>query len=303
MKNVAKLALFLSISFIGVLLLSSAAALLQDWADAVLLFPPEGGISGSIAGYLRASIPAAFYLSILFALTYAARRRVAYPAAFILILVFILALSGGAFLALENLGSMGFTAKAARLPADPAKPGFILHRGALSGYQTVFLEDPYKSSGAVVNLTQGQSLTYQSQGALYGKTKLPFFTEKTGIFNSIAKDLERSSAVFNVWFKNGVLSYGVYAGSLAVFLLSLGCLFNISFWPLANLFLGALIYRCILAMENFLNQNNIHDMLSSFAGKFIHHSLINPVIFYILSILILLYSGLIYLARGRGRDG
>ena len=49
MKNAAKLILFLSISFIGLLLISGSILLLQSWAAEALVFPAEGGFfSGKI---------------------------------------------------------------------------------------------------------------------------------------------------------------------------------------------------------------------------------------------------------------
>ena len=313
MKNAAKLVIFISLSFIGLLFFSGLITFLQAWINEALLFPPAApGVGAALgnatfSGYslamLESSIPIAFYLSILLGLNYAIRRRIAYPAAFAVILVFILALSGAAYFGMESLGKMGFTIAIKEPPAETAKPGFILNQGALSGYQTVFLEDPGKPGGAAVLLLDGQPLNYQSQGPQLARTKMPFFNEKRGILTGIAQDFGRSSRVFSQWFNSGILSFAVYAGSLAAFLLSLGCLVNISFWSLANLFFGALAFRGVLALENFLNQGNIHDMLASFAGKLIHPSLITPLIFFILCILILLYSGLVYLARGKQGDG
>jgi hypothetical protein len=238
-------------------------------------------------------------------LNYAARRRIAYPVTFVIILVFILTLSGAAFFGLESLDKIGFDIKTAKTPTELVKPGYILNQGTLSGYQTVFLNNPYKPDAATVIVSQGQALNYQRRGAhsagaeYLAQTRLPFFTEKRGIFSTINRDFEHSAQVFQTWFNNNLWSYGVYAGSLAVFLISLGCIVNISFWSLANLFFGALAFRGVLALENFLNQGNIRELLSSFAGKIIHPSLINPIIFFFLSILILLYSGLVYLSRGR----
>ena len=303
MKNIAKLVLFLSISFIGLLLFSSLISILSGWIGKVLLFPPDTGnigiFSGEIGNFLGSSVLITFYFSILLGLNYAARRRIAYPVAFIFILVFVLVLSGAAFFGLESLDKTGFDIAVKKTPALQVKPGYILNQGTLSGYQTVFLEDPNKPDAAVVIMVQGQALNYQNRGAHFTRTKLPFFTEKRGIFHNISSDFEQSAQIFTKWFNNGLWSYGVYAGSLAVFLLSLGCIVNISFWSLANLFFGALAFRGVLALENFLNQGNIHELLSSFTGKMIHPSLINPIIFLFLSLLILLYSGLVYLARGR----
>lgn len=307
MKNAAKLVLFLSVCFIGLLLISGLAALLQGWIDEITLFPPaeelSASFSGKIAAHLESSIAIAFYLAILLGLNYAARRRIAYPAAFAIILVFTLILSGGVFFGLKNLGKTGFDITFKRTTASLARPGFLLNQGVLSGYQTAFLEDPQKPAGAVVLLTDAQSFNYQGEGAPITKTQLPVISQKKGMLYGIEKDFEYSSRIFSVWFKSSIISYVVYAGSLAAFLLSLGCLVNISFWPLANLIFGALAFRGVLALENFLNQGDIRNMLASFAGKIINPSLINPLIFFFLCILILLYSGLVYLARGKTNDG
>ena len=309
-KNAAKLVLFLSVTFLGLLVISGFLSLLQNWTNEALLFPPEYSAefqqeqnSGKIVVYMESSIPVAFYISILLALNYAARRKIAYPAAFGLILVFVLALSGAAFFGLESLGKMGFSLPIKKPPVELAKPGFLLNQGTLSGYETAFLEAPQKPDGAVVLMSEGQPFNYQGQGFPVSRTRLPFFAEKRGVFTGINRDIEHSSQVFTDWFRNGFWSYGVYTGALAAFLLSLGCLVNISFWSLANLFFGALAFRGVFALKNFLNQGNIHSLLSSFAGKVIHPSLINPLIFFFLTILILLYSGLVYLARGRIGDG
>ena len=304
-KNIARLVLFLSVTFIGLLFFSCLIQILSSWINTALLFPPENVSSitkVSNSSLLGFSIPAAFYLSILFGLNYAVRRKIAYPAAFTVILTFSLILSGAAFFGQQNLEKTELKLSIKKPTAELAKPGFILNQGALSGYQTVFLENPYKQ-GAVVQIIQGQRVNYQSQGISITPARLPFFSEKNGILTSINRELEQSSGVFSDSFKKGLWFYGIYAGSLAVFLLSLGCLVNISFWSLANLIFGALAFRGVLALEYFLNQSDIRGLFSSFAGKFIQPSFINPAIFFSLSILILLYSGLVYLARGRNSDG
>ena len=307
MKNLAKLALFLSISFIGILLVSGLTALQSDWTSLALTFPPDSGILGifygNILDYLGSSLSTAFYVTILLGITYAARRRIYYPAAFGIILIFVLVLSGTVYLGLDNLEKANFSlAVKSPLPA-PAKPGLIVSHGMGDGNQLVFLNNPYQSEGPVVLKYGKAPLGYQSRAPLLGKSSLPFYTEKKGVFESIKRDFDHSSRVFFLWYRDSLVSYGVYAGSLAIFLISLGCLIDISFWSLANLIFGALAFRGVLALENFLNQGNIQDILVSFTRKIIHPSLINPVIFCTLAFLILLYSGLVYLARGRINDG
>ncbi|GHV84803.1 hypothetical protein AGMMS50230_04110 [Spirochaetia bacterium] len=304
MKNFAKLVLFFCFSFVGILAAASLLGLLEEWAGQAVIFPPSPGNSGAFTGnmlmYLTNSLPATFYLSIMLALSYATRRRMAYPAVFMLILVFVLALSGAVFFGLETFKQIGgFTITMKKPPTDLVKPGFILALPIVSE-TTVLLTDPYQPGGPRA-VTSNDSLNYQSQGNTL-TIRLPFVPVKNAIFGNINRELEHSARVFSAWFREGFLPYGIYAGSLALFLLSLGCLVNISFWSLANLFFAALAFRGALALENLLNQTKIHTLLASFAGNIIPESLVNPVIFTALAFLILLYSGLVYLARGRA-DG
>ena len=305
MKNVAKLALFLSFSFVGILVCTALLSLLKDWAGSALLFPPDTGVfTGKITEYLASSLPAAFYVSILLGLNYATRRRMCYPAAFAVILIFVVALSCGGFLGVENLKRIGFSVAVKPPPRELAKPGLILSAGGpLSGNQVVFLENPYKPGGARAALSYNKTLSYQEGGAPITQVRLPFFAEKQGILTTISRDFERSSQVFSGRFQYGLAPFCIYAGSLAAFLISLGCLVNISFWSLANLFFGTLAFRGVLALESFLNQDSIRQLLDSFAGRVVGEPLINPMIFCLMTMLILLYSGLIYLSRGKVGDG
>jgi len=309
-KNFAKQVLFFLASFVGVLLVSAFVALLQEWTSLAVLFPPAltGENSGPALNFLESlenSLPVAFYASILLGLSYASRRRLSYPVVFIILLVFSLVLGSAVFTGLENLAGLGeFTVNAKKVPENLAQPGLILNMGyPFNEVQTVFLEDPLKNNGARAVSREGQAMYYQRHGALLIQAPLPFVQEKSSLFASIDRDFAQSAQVFSARYKSGFASYWIYSGSLAVFLLSLGCLINISFWHLANLFFAALVFRGALALEAFLSQPNINGLLVSFAGNIIPGSLINPVIFCTLAALILLYSGLLYLARGRVSSG
>jgi hypothetical protein len=296
-KNFAKLVLFFCFSFIGILLAASLLSLLQAQAGLAVLFP---SVSSQGLLHLGSSISAAFYLTILLGLGYASRRRMLYPAVFVIMLVLALVLGSAAILGLENFSQQGDLTVDASPHADLVQPGFILNQG---GTQFVFLESPLKNGSSRAVSSAGQALYYQGQGSMSAQTPLPFTEEKNGLLDGIARDFSQSFRTFSARYKAGFLSYWLYTGSLAVFLLSLGCLVNISFWSLANLFFAALAFRGALALESFLNQPDIHSLLGSFAGRIIPESLINPLIFFIAGTLILLYSGLIYLARGRVSNG
>ncbi|MDR2072698.1 MAG: hypothetical protein LBP60_04605 [Spirochaetaceae bacterium] len=307
MKNIAKLVLFFSLSFIALFFLAGFLDLLQKWVDRALIFPSQNGgtvfFSGSLLTHM--ALPAAFYGSILLGLNYSTRRRMAYPAAFAVIFICALSLSVAAFMGTESLRRLGGRITMDQPPAKMVEPGFIFTTGSSvipgPADTLIFLEDPYKT-GAARAVSRG-SFFYQGNGPAIYPVRLPFPEEKNRFLGSITEDFLRSSQYLAAWFETGLLPYGVYAGSLAMFLLSLGCLVNISYWSLANLFLGILAFRGALMLDAFLNQPHIHELLASFAKNMIHESLVNPIIFSTLGALILLYSALVYLARGRISNG
>jgi len=299
-KHFAKLVLFFSVSFIGILLASSLITLFDEWIKQAVLFPPGERLPLNVFTFLGNSVSAAFFISILLGLSYASRRRLAYPVVFVILLTFSLVFSSAVYVGLEKCAQLGdFSVKQPANPALLAQPGFIYNPGSRDT-RFVFLQDPHKQGGPRV--VASTDLYYQRQGASLEPSPLPFAKEKSGILESVGKDFLQCSVYFTNLFKAGSVAYWVYAGSLAIFLLSLGCLVNISYWHLANLFFATLIFRGALALETFLNQANINGLLRSFAGNAIPATLINPLIYGILSALILLYSGLVYLSRGRAAN-
>ena len=311
MKNFAKLVLFFSCSFIGILILANLLAFLQDWTREILLFPFSVGVfTWNLAENPVTALVVAFYLAILLSLNYAIRHKIRYPLAFLVILLMSVALSCAAFFGLGNLKLAGGFTITGKKPAElSVNPGLILNHGK-TGTQTLFMEDPAKPEGVKVVSSPGSPLSLQNTPSSPARNEvplrmqLPFFLDGpiTRIFGSLDHDFGQSARKFSASFYHGFLPFGIYAGSLAIFLLSLGCLINISYWPLANLFFGALAFRGALALEAFFNQPDIHNLLASFAGKFVGESMIIPMIFCTLSALILLYSGLVYLAKGRDSD-
>jgi hypothetical protein len=296
-KSFARLVLFFTASFALVLAGAGGAGILHDWAEAAAFFPAADA-SGSLAAALTAALPAAIHLSLLLGISYAYRRKISYPAAFITLLVFALGLSMAASQCLGRLEA-ALVIKT-RIPPQTAKPGLViaLVPGSLSS-QAVLL-DGTPAGGRVLSLPD-QNLLFEPVASAY-RTKpvrLPFGEESSPVLSSISADYGRSARVLKAWFEAGPLPYAVYAGSLIFFMISLGCLVNISVWPLANLFFGALVFRGVLSLESFLNSTETHRILTSFTGGLVDEPLINPVIFAFLGVLVLLYSFLVFLARGR----
>jgi hypothetical protein len=293
-KNLAKLILSFTFSFVVILILAGLAGLLRSWADTAVLFPPAA--VSSLSTVLPLAFPVSFYFSLLFGISYSSRHGIPYAASLVTLLALSLGLATAASTGLNRLEKMNPPGMA--VPSVPVRPGLVL---TVTPGDTPSRAVLLGAEGARVLSLPGQPLFFEPASASYRvrQVRLPFREERNAVLSGISADFAVSSRVFEAWFDAGFAPFALYAGSLSLFLVSLGCLVNISFWPLANLFFGALAFRGALALESFLNAAETHELLSSFAGSVIPESLINPVIFTVLGILILLYSGLVYLARGR----
>jgi hypothetical protein len=290
MKKIAGLALSFTVSFAAILVLASAAGFLGGIAKEASLYPPAR--LAELSGALSGALPAAFYFALLLGINYVSRNKVFFPAAFPVLLVFALLLSFGASLL---FGRLAFGSPA--VPAPTVKPGLLVSvaPGNPPTQAVLFQDSP---SGSRALSLPRQPLKYEA-GSSRTAQIAPFGGEEDSLLAGLFADFARSAGFFRAWFDAGLVPYAVYAGALALLLISIGCLVNISFWPLANLFFGALAFRGVLALEAFLNSDEIHATLASFSGGFLPESLITPLIFCGAGILVLLYAGLVFLARGR----
>jgi hypothetical protein len=295
-KNLAKLILSFTFSFIVILILAGLAGVLRSWANTAVLFPPAA--VPALSTILVLALPVSFYFSLLFGISYSSRRRIPYVVSLAVLLALSLGLATAASIGLSRLEKMNSPNLA--VPPVPVQPGLVLTITPGDTPTRAVLLGAGTESARVLSLP-GQALFFEPASTSYRarQVRLPFREERNGSLSGISADFAGSARTFKAWFDAGLVPFAVYAGSLSLFLISIGCLVNISFWPLANLFFGALVFRGALALEHFLNTAETHQLLSSFAGNIIPESLINPVIFTVLGILILLYSGLVYLARGR----
>ena len=121
--------------------------------------------------------------------------------------------------------------------------------------------------------------------------KVPWFVQ------SILIDFSLIAREFNARFGRGLFSFLAYAGALLLLLACLRFLFELSTWPIANLFFGALIFRLVLSLVIFLNTREVLSFLASFVNKSIPEFMIIPMVFLILSTVLILYTLLAYFAR------
>jgi hypothetical protein len=313
-KNLARLALFFSLFFTAIFLFSAGLRFLHIRIEEIRLLPFQprlilpDGLSAA-----RWALPVAVYVSLLCGLSYAARlnagllsrRRRSLPAPLAMLSLFILgmALSGGISLALERLETM-VPAPAVSKPLG--RPGLLLTQGDTS---IVLLRGPDESRGPRVVAIPGQPLLYQEQPLGPNNTVLslppvPFRNENPWFLRSLAIDFSLTGRQLETRLGEGLLPFFVYAGALIFLLVSLGFIQKFSNWPLANVFLGALCCRGILALETFLNSPEIQALLAEFLGnRFpLPLSWTVPLIFLSFGMLINLYTFLVYLAKRRSDE-
>jgi hypothetical protein len=297
-KKLAKLVLFFSLSFVVLFLVSTGLRFLAIRVNWIRVLPqrPETMLSELIrASHWALSL--ALYGSILLSLSYAARERVFAP----LTVAGIAALSLGFSFALSvALERMPLIPPAQFLAGPLGGEGLILTQ---NNDAIVLLKKPEETRGPRVLALAGRPVLYQAGppggNAPPGLPPIPFQDETPWFLRSISIDINLSAARFTEYFERSLLSFAAYAGALIFFLASLGFVVKVSAWPLANLFLGCLAFRGVLALETFFNSPEMQDVFGTLAGNRFPLSFMVPLIFCAFGALVYLYSILVYLARRR----
>jgi hypothetical protein len=270
------------------------------WVEAVKTVPFRQGLSGGFIASGFKAIPAALYITILLSLSYTVRYKM--PAALSIIGIFVLA-SGftvGLTLGIACLDKVNLPPPA--FSAIRGEPGIILSRGDTS---MILLKGTGAPGGPRIAVIPGQPLIYQEtplgpDNTALSLPSLPFRTGDTWFISSIAIDFDLVSREFKDRLGQSLLWFCIYAGGLIFFLSSLRFLLELSQWPLANLFLGALAFRGILALETFLDTPEIEEFLRSFLGEKLLGPVLTPLVFCVLGTLVVVYMLLANIARGQG---
>jgi hypothetical protein len=306
MKKLTKLLVFFSLVFI--LMFAAAAglrflALRLGWLCAIPQLP-EKPLSLLISAADWA-LSFALYGSLLLGLSYAARERVFTPAAALCLCILSLAFCFGAFTGLEQWKKVPAATGAVNALGEP---GLVL-TNSMSGNGTmvILLKGPAVPEGPRVAAIPNRPLLYQEEAPAWGSARpglppVPFRDETPWFLKSLAIDIRLSAEQMGRRCLDGALPFLIYAGSLILFLSSLGFIFRLSAWPLANLALGSLAFRGVLALETFFNSQDMQDVFDSFLQKKIPVSMASPLIFCGLGLLVYIYVVLVYLAKRRDID-
>ena len=305
MKSFAKLALFFSLSFAIVFVGAIGVRYLilrVEWAR-ILPQRPEAFLT-TIISAAHWALSLAMYTSILLSLSYVARRRYFAPMSVVCVMVLSLLFNFGISFALFHWESV----PSAETNFKPmGEKGLILSNN-LNRNETavVLLNGTSDPLGPRVTAIPDRPLSFQEStaNANISLPPIPFVDDSPWFIKSFSIDLKLSDEQLQKRYAEGIFSYLLYAGSLVFMLSSLGLFINkFSVWPLANLFLGLLAFRGILAVEIFFNSPEMQDLLSSFFKNILPAPMVVPLIFFAFGLLLHTYSILFYVAKRRNEDG
>jgi len=302
MKNFAKLAIFFSILFIVLFLIAIVLTFFSSWINLASVIPVEVRGGEEVAEAAWKAIPASLYFSMLLALSFTSRRRVPIFTAVASLVVLAFVFSVGVSFGISRTGAL----RAIFKPVYPiqAKPGLIASQGENS---IILLRESSEISGPRLVSIPGRPLIYQEAPIGPNNSILPIpaitFDDDTPWFiKSIGIDFSLSARELKSRFQGNFLSFIFYAFSLILLLSSMRPLMELSQWPLANIFTGALVFRLILSFETLLNTREINILLASFLGKYVSSDFITPLVFCAIGVLVLLYTFLSRLARAAASE-
>jgi len=303
MKNFAKLALFFSLSFVAFFFAATLLRFMAAWIDLARVIPVDVRPGEGVASAAWKALPAAIYLSILITLSYSARRNIPIPNTLISLIVLAFLFSAAATIGISRTEAVGPVIKP--VPPVRAGPGLIISQAENS---IILLQESSATRGPRLVSIPGRPLIYQDvptgpNNTILALPAISFGNDIPWFIRSIGIDFSLSAGELKARFEGALPSFAAYAFSLILLLSSLRFLLEASLWPLANIFLGAVVFRLILSLEIFLNSGEINLLLASFLGGRAPPTLITPLVFCTLGILVILYTLLTRIVKSkRGRD-
>jgi hypothetical protein len=301
-KNLAKLALFFSISFAIFFIVAAGLrfiSLMVEWASSIP--QKDEFILSQLIAASQWALSFTLYVSLLLGLCYAARNHAFAPATIICLITLSLCFTFGVSAALDHLKDM----PPAKSSGKPLGGSGLILSNSLNKNETaiILLNGAEDALGPRVVATPERPLLYQEAAvAGFDLPPVPFRNDTPWFLKSISIDLRLNSEIIKQRCLEGYMSFLIYAGALVFVLTSLGFVVKFSAWPLANLFLGILAFRGILALEQFFNSPEMQYMISSFLNNMLPVTLIVPVIFFGFGLLIHIYSFLVYITKKRSYD-
>jgi hypothetical protein len=120
------------------------------------------------------------------------------------------------------------------------------------------------------------------------------------LVQSIRMDLRLCAEEMRTRLNSGLLPFTVYLAALILLLVSVRFVFMLSHWPLANIFLGLLVYRGIFALAGFLSTPETLAVFRKAVNTVLPTWLFTPVVFCALSVVLIIYTLLAYIVSRPG---
>jgi hypothetical protein len=305
MTNLTRLVVFFGNFFILSLLVITGIRFLFAWTNAVCAIPALSVETvPALVAAAKASISTAIYCSVLFSLSYSVRRGMPPAFSVFFVLLFTFAYSSVFSLLLNGLEKVESSARITHRTLGGA--GLRLDSG---GVTTVLIGDPADAASPRVAAMPDRPLILQGIPPDTAPPvrmfpvlpPAPFYHGDSQIMDVVSLDFDLASKQLFIRLQLGILPFCTYLFSLALLLSSFRVVFELSAWPLTNLFFGILIFRGILSFEVFLNSEETQNMLKPFIGSLIPPDLINPLVYTGVALLVLVYTLLTGGVRGRRR--
>ncbi|MDR0378091.1 MAG: hypothetical protein LBH70_09895 [Spirochaetaceae bacterium] len=301
MKNLTRITLFFSVLFAAVLLTASAIRYLHVWIDAVRHIPVKAvEIFPSLILAGQWALPIAMYVSILLTLSYSVRKSFSSPLSILVVFILSCGFTAGVYLGLFQANSTE-PLPGTSVPPALGKPGLILTEGDTA---VVLMDAPSNPEVSLVMAVPNQPLTYQEipmRPVTAGVTlpTLPFRIETPLFMSALFIDFSLMAEQFHDRMSEGLIPFGIYLGAVCFLLSSLRFVLELTSWPLANLFVGILVFRGILAAGTFLDSWDIQEFIPVYLKADVPQSFITPLVFCGAAVLVILYTALVRLIRGR----
>jgi hypothetical protein len=301
-KNFAKLILFFTLTFIIIFTAVTCLKLLTlrvDWAKSL---PPRPETTLTLfisAAHWALSL--ALFSSILLTLNYVVRRKFLPIISIVLVMVMSFIFSFGISFILNQLKSVPPVQTDG---VQLGQKGLILSNAMNRNVTTIILlEGTANPLGPRVTAVPGQPMVFHEfTSANFELPPIPFGDDTPWFMRSISIDIMQNSIIFRQLFEDGFMSYLIYVGSLIFLLCSLGYAIKFSVWPLANLFLAALVFRGVLAFGTLLNSPEIQGVIGSFLGNIIPVMYALPLLFISFGSLVYIYTLLALIIKRRIDD-
>jgi hypothetical protein len=278
----------------------SAIRYLHVWIEAARHIPAETiEIFASLISAGQWALPVTLYISVLLTLSYSVRKSFSAPVSILCIFLVAYVFTGGIYLGLSRAESSAALPGQAAPPALGA-PGLILVQGDTA---VVLLDNPSNPASSRVIAVPGRPLFFQHiSGPVRTRFTLPlipFRIENPSFMTSLSIDFALIAKQFRDRLSEGLIPFALYLGSICLLLSSLRFVMELTSWPLANIFLGAMVFRGILAAGTFLDSEEVQQFIRVSLRESIPQILITPAIFCAVTFLVIVYTALVNVARGR----